>query len=160
MVVSTVEFVSCPLVSEILSCVTFYQESTIVSLLERLYDPSRGDIMFGNTNLKDMNLKAHRRKIGLVTQDPVLFSGTIKDNITYGVDPKPPMEEVINAAQVANAHTFIESFPNKYDEQVGERGTSLSGGQKQVRYIEQINSLLCAYSYDYSGCVSQADCDC
>lgn len=98
--------------------------------------------MFGNTNLKDMNLKAHRRKIGLVTQDPVLFSGTIKDNITYGVDPKPPMEEVINAAQVANAHTFIESFPNKYDEQVGERGTSLSGGQKQVRYrTDQFTAL-------------------
>lgn len=72
-----------------------------------------------------MKLKEHRRKIGLVTQDPVLFSGSIKDNIVYGVDPAPSIEEVINAAQIANAHTFIHSFPNKYDEQVGERGASL-----------------------------------
>lgn len=89
-------------------------------------------MIFGGTNLKDINLIAHRKKIGLVTQDPVLFSGSICDNISYGIDPKPPMEEVINAARIANAHTFIESFPNKYDERVGERGTSLSGGQKQV----------------------------
>jgi ABC-type multidrug transport system fused ATPase/permease subunit len=81
--------------------------------------------MFGDVDLRDMDLKAHRRKIGFVTQDPVLFSGSIKDNIAYGVEPEPSVEEVINAAQVANAHIFIDSFPNKYDEQVGERGTSL-----------------------------------
>ena len=81
--------------------------------------------MFGDVNLKDINIKAHRKQIGLVTQDPVLFSGSIKDNIAYGVDPPPSIDEVVNAAKIAHAHMFIESFPNKYDEQVGERGTSL-----------------------------------
>lgn len=81
--------------------------------------------MFGDVNLKDINIKAHRKQIGLVTQDPVLFSGSIKDNIAYGVDPLPSIDEVVNAAKIAHAHMFIESFPNKYDEQVGERGTSL-----------------------------------
>ena len=81
--------------------------------------------MFGDVNLKDLNIKAHRKQIGLVTQDPVLFSGSIKDNIAYGVDPPPSIDEVVNAAKIAHAHMFIESFPNKYDEQVGERGTSL-----------------------------------
>ena len=96
-----------------------------MSLLERLYDPNQGAITFGDVNLKDMNVNAHRKQIGLVTQDPVLFSGTIKDNIAYGVDPSPSIEEVVNAARIAHAHIFIESFPNKYNEQVGERGTSL-----------------------------------
>lgn len=96
-----------------------------MSLLERLYDPNQGEIHFGGINLKDMKLKEHRKKIGLVTQDPVLFSGSIRENIAYGVDPEPSMEEIINAATVANAHNFIQTFPNKYDEQVGERGASL-----------------------------------
>ena len=76
-----------------------------------------------------MNLKAHRAMIGLVTQDPVLFSGSIRENIGYGSSPS--FEEVVVAARVANAHDFIESFPNKYSEKVGERGMNLSGGQKQ-----------------------------
>ena len=77
-----------------------------------------------------MNLKAHRSKIGLVTQDPVLFAGTIRENIAYG-SVSSPFHEVCEAARVGHAHDFIQSFPNKYDEQVGERGKSLSGGQKQ-----------------------------
>ncbi|KAL7520328.1 hypothetical protein ACHAWX_005054 [Stephanocyclus meneghinianus] len=104
-------------------------KSTIVSLLERLYDPVQGIITFGNIDLRDMNLKTHRQQIGLVTQDPVLFSGTVRDNIGYGLNA--PLEEIIEAAKIANAHNFIESLPNKYDEQVGERGMNLSGGQKQ-----------------------------
>jgi ABC-type multidrug transport system fused ATPase/permease subunit len=105
-------------------------KSTIVSMLERLYDPDEGVITFGGTDLKNLNLKAHRSKIGLVTQDPVLFSGTIRENIAYG-SVSSPFHEVCAAARVGHAHDFIQSFPNKYDEHVGERGKSLSGGQKQ-----------------------------
>lgn len=105
-------------------------KSTIVSMLERLYDPDGGSITFGGIDLKDINLKAHRSKIGLVTQDPVLFSGTIRENIAYG-SVSSPFHEVCEAARVGHAHDFIQSFPNKYDEHVGERGKSLSGGQKQ-----------------------------
>lgn len=112
--------------------------------------------MFGSTDLKDMNLKAHRKKIGLVTQDPVLFSGSIKDNIAYGADPSPSIEDIINAAQVANAHSFIQSFPKKYDTQVGERGTSLSGGQKQVSRQPSILSLIVSNILT----MSAANCDC
>ncbi len=101
----------------------------MISLLERLYDPNEGTIEFGNVDLKKMNLKAHRGKIGLVTQDPALFSGTIRENIGYG--SSATFEEILEAAKVANAHDFIQSFPNKYDELVGERGMNLSGGQKQ-----------------------------
>ncbi|KAL7531526.1 hypothetical protein ACHAXR_004096 [Thalassiosira sp. AJA248-18] len=104
-------------------------KSTIVSLLERLYDPNKGTIKFGNIDLRSMSLKAHREKIGLVTQDPVLFSGTIAENIGYGTSAT--IEEITMVSRIANAHSFIENFPNKYKEQVGERGQSLSGGQKQ-----------------------------
>jgi ABC-type multidrug transport system fused ATPase/permease subunit len=99
-------------------------------MLERLYDPDDGSITFGGTDLKNINLKAHRSKIGLVTQDPVLFAGTIRENIAYG-SVTSPFHEVCEAARVGHAHDFIQSFPNKYDEHVGERGKSLSGGQKQ-----------------------------
>ena len=72
-----------------------------------------------------------RRKIGIVQQDPVLLFGSIKDNIAYGYDEASD-KEVEDAAQLANAHDFIQSFPEKYYTQVGERGLQLSGGQKQV----------------------------
>lgn len=105
------------------------KESTIVSLLERLYDPIEGSIKFGDVDLRSMPLEAHRNKIGLVTQDPVLFTGTIEENIGYG--STATFEEIMMASRIANAHSFIENFPNKYKEQVGERGHSLSGGQVQ-----------------------------
>lgn len=101
----------------------------MISLLERLYDPIGGTIKFGGVDLKNMNLKAHRENIGLVTQDPVLFSGTVEENIGYG--SSATFADILMASRVANAHSFIESLPNKYKEQVGERGQSLSGGQKQ-----------------------------
>lgn len=72
----------------------------------------------------------HRRHIGTVTQDPVLFSGTILSNITYG-SPQATLEEAIEAAKLANAHDFITSFPEGYYTACGERGIALSGGQKQ-----------------------------
>lgn len=100
-------------------------ESTIVALLERLYDPNQGTIKFGEFDLRQMSLQNHRAKIGLVTQDPVLFSGTVEDNIKHG--SSATFEEIVAASKVANAHSFIDSFPNKYQEQVGERGQALSG---------------------------------
>lgn len=104
-------------------------KSTIVSLLQRLYDPNEGTIKFGDWDLRNMSLKSHRAKLGVVTQDPVLFSGTIEDNIRYG--SSATFEEILMVSRIANAHSFIEQFPNKYNEQVGERGQSLSGGQRQ-----------------------------
>ena len=74
---------------------------------------------------------SHRRKIGIVQQDPVLLFGSIKDNIAYGYDEASD-KDIEDAAKLANAHDFIQSFPEKYNTQVGERGVQLSGGQKQV----------------------------
>jgi ABC-type multidrug transport system fused ATPase/permease subunit len=81
--------------------------------------------MFGEVDLRNMSLRNHRAKIGLVTQDPVLFSGTVEDNIKHG--SSATHREIVVASKIANAHNFVESFPNKYNEQVGERGQALSG---------------------------------
>ena len=105
-------------------------KSTIIGLLQRLYDPDSGAVVVNNKNLRSINLKSHRSTIGVVTQDPVLFTGTIRDNILYGAENKTN-EDVIKAAKLANAHDFIQDFPLGYDTQVGERGMQLSGGQRQ-----------------------------
>jgi len=104
-------------------------KSTIVSLLQRFYDPDEGTIRFGDMDLKMMSLKSHRAKLGVVSQDPVLFTGTIEENIRYGTTTT--FEEIVMASRIANSHSFIEQFPNGYKEEVGERGQSLSGGQRQ-----------------------------
>ena len=96
-----------------------------MALLERLYDPNEGAIKFGTFDLRSMNLRNHRATIGFVTQEPVLFSGTVEDNIKHGSSAS--FQDVVAASRIANAHNFIESFPNKYYEQVGERGQALSG---------------------------------
>jgi ATP-binding cassette subfamily B (MDR/TAP) protein 1 len=106
-------------------------KSTIFSLLQRFYDPSSGDISISGTNLKDLNVLNYRKSIGTVTQDPMLFSGTIMSNIAYCAPDSTSMEQVIEAAKLANAHSFIESFEDGYNTEVGERGVQLSGGQKQ-----------------------------
>jgi len=105
-------------------------KSSIVLLLERFYDPSKGEILLDGVNLKDLNLKSLRNEIGLVGQEPVLFAGTIAENIRYGKQDAT-MEEIEQAAKSANAHKFISEFPDGYDTQVGEKGTQMSGGQKQ-----------------------------
>jgi len=104
-------------------------KSTVISLLERLYDPSDGAIKFGGIDLRSMSLTKHRDKIGLVNQETVLFEGTIAENIGYGSSAS--IGEIMLVARIANAHGFIDKFPNKYNEQVGERGQNLSGGQRQ-----------------------------
>jgi len=105
-------------------------KSTLVALICRFYDPSRGQILLDGVNLKDIQVKSLRSKIGMVLQDPFLFAGTIRENIAYG-KPEASELEIIRAAKAANAHDFIMNLPDGYDSQVGERGVMLSGGEKQ-----------------------------
>ncbi|XP_065663835.1 uncharacterized protein LOC101241118 isoform X2 [Hydra vulgaris] len=104
-------------------------KSTVMSLLERFYDPCSGTIYVGNHDLKSVNLDMLRKKMSIVSQEPVLFATTIANNIAYGVDASQDKIEV--AAKQANAHDFIITFEEGYNTFVGERGIKLSGGQKQ-----------------------------
>ncbi|KAL8262245.1 hypothetical protein R6Q59_026294 [Mikania micrantha] len=105
-------------------------KSTVISLIERFYDPQAGEVLIDNVNLKQLQLKWIREKIGLVSQEPVLFTSSIKDNIMYGKDGAS-MEEVRAALELANAAKFIDKLPQGLDTMVGEHGKQLSGGQKQ-----------------------------
>ncbi|KAI3419804.1 uncharacterized protein J3R85_013012 [Psidium guajava] len=106
-------------------------KSTVVSLIERFYDPNQGQVLLDNVDLKTLQLKWLRDQIGLVNQEPALFATTILENILYG-KPDATMAEVEAAASAANAHSFITLLPKGYStQQVGERGVQLSGGQKQ-----------------------------
>lgn len=105
-------------------------KSTVVQLIERFYDPKSGKVTLDNQDLKDLNVKWLREQIGLVSQEPCLFACSIKENIAYG-SPNATMDEIIEAAKMANAHNFIMSFPEGYDTDVGDKGAQLSGGQKQ-----------------------------
>lgn len=108
-------------------------KSTLVSLLLRLYDPDSGVITIDGHDIRDLNPYWLRSNIGTVSQEPVLFSCSVKDNITYGaMDPGAvTTEEILQVARAANAYDFIEAFPNGFDTVVGEKGVLLSGGQKQ-----------------------------
>ncbi|XAR61474.1 Xenobiotic-transporting ATPase [Bertholletia excelsa] len=105
-------------------------KSTVISLIERFYDPQAGEVLIDGVNIKEFQLKWIREKIGLVSQEPVLFTCSIKDNIAYGKDGATT-EEIKAAAELANAAKFIDKFPQGLDTMVGEHGTQLSGGQKQ-----------------------------
>ncbi|XP_057484562.1 ABC transporter B family member 4-like [Actinidia eriantha] len=105
-------------------------KSTVISLLERFYDPLAGEVLIDGINLKEFQLKWIREKIGLVSQEPVLFTCSIKENIAYGKDGATT-EEIKAAAELANAAKFIDKLPQGLDTMVGEHGTQLSGGQKQ-----------------------------
>ncbi|RZC61592.1 hypothetical protein C5167_023354 [Papaver somniferum] len=104
-------------------------KSTIISLLQRFYDPLRGDILLDGNRIKKLHLKWLRSQMGLVNQEPVLFATSIRENILFGKGA--PMQLVIDAAKDANAHDFICNLPDGYDTQVGQFGVQLSGGQKQ-----------------------------
>ncbi|XP_075237871.1 ATP-dependent translocase ABCB1-like [Lycorma delicatula] len=115
-------------------------KSTIVSLLERFYDPLSGSVMIDRFNIRSINVRYLRSNIGLVTQEPVLFNCSIKDNILYGLQDDLDedndndiynMDQVIGAAKAANIHNFIINLPQGYDTPVGAGGSKLSGGQKQ-----------------------------
>ncbi|KAI8081342.1 P-loop containing nucleoside triphosphate hydrolase protein [Halteromyces radiatus] len=105
-------------------------KSTIASLLERFYEPVHGHIYLDGQELTSLDPSWLRHHIGFINQEPVLFATSILENIRYG-RPDATMEEVHDAARQANAHHFIEDFPDGYDTVVGERGASLSGGQRQ-----------------------------
>ncbi|EMS51604.1 ABC transporter B family member 2 [Triticum urartu] len=105
-------------------------KSTVLSLILRFYDPIAGKVLVDGKDIKKLKLKSLRRHIGLVQQEPALFATTIYENILYGKDGATEAE-VIEAAKLANAHTFISSLPEGYQTKVGERGVQLSGGQKQ-----------------------------
>ncbi|KAH0660368.1 hypothetical protein KY289_029116 [Solanum tuberosum] len=105
-------------------------KSTVISLIERFYDPQSGQVLIDGVNLKDFQLKWIRGKIGLVSQEPVLFTASIKENIVYGKYDATP-EEIRAAVELANAAKFLDKLPQGLDTMVGEHGTQLSGGQKQ-----------------------------
>jgi ATP-binding cassette subfamily B protein/subfamily B ATP-binding cassette protein MsbA len=105
-------------------------KTTLVSLLVRFFDPWEGRITIGGTDLRDFTLQSLRSQIALVLQDPFIFPTTIAENIAFG-RPDAPRDEVVQAARAANAHDFIERLPGGYDSVVGERGATLSGGEKQ-----------------------------
>ncbi|BFG14786.1 hypothetical protein CerSpe_010600 [Prunus speciosa] len=105
-------------------------KSTVISLIERFYDPLAGEVLIDGINLKEFQLKWIRQKIGLVSQEPVLFTCSIKDNIAYGKDGATT-EEIRAAAELANAAKFLDKLPQELDTMVGEHGKQLSGGQKQ-----------------------------
>jgi ATP-binding cassette subfamily B protein len=105
-------------------------KSTLVSLLPRFYDPKKGRILLDGINTRELTLKSLRQQISIVLQEPLLFSGSIAENIRYGrLDAT--MEEIIEAAKGANAHDFIMRLPHKYETVLGERGAAVSGGERQ-----------------------------
>jgi ATP-binding cassette subfamily B protein len=105
-------------------------KSTLMKLLPRLYDPEEGRILIDGYDIGKVELYSLRRQIGIVPQDPLLFSGTVSENIAL-TNPEASSEEIVRAARLANAHDFIMDLPSGYSTPVGERGAALSGGQRQ-----------------------------
>lgn len=105
-------------------------KSTLVQLIPRLYDTSTGEVLVGGENVKDYDLVTLRDSVAMVLQKNELFSGTIADNLRWG-NPDATIEEIKHACSLAQADSFVESFPNKYDTYIEQGGTNVSGGQKQ-----------------------------
>jgi subfamily B ATP-binding cassette protein MsbA len=105
-------------------------KTTLVNMIPRFYDPTHGAVRIDGYDLRDVKLHSLREQIGIVPQETLLFSGTIRDNILYG-KLNASEEEIVAASRAANAHQFIVKLPHGYDTVVGERGVKLSGGQRQ-----------------------------
>ncbi|KAI7994177.1 ABC transporter B family member 2 [Camellia lanceoleosa] len=105
-------------------------KSTVISLIERFYEPISGQILLDGTDIRELDLQWLRQQIGLVNQEPALFATTIRENILYGKEDASP-EEITRAVKLSEAITFINNLPDRLETQVGERGIQLSGGQKQ-----------------------------
>ncbi len=115
-------------------------KSTLVDLIPRFYTPRSGTIKIDGVDTLDMSLRSLRSLMGMVTQDTILFNDTVKNNIAYGQEHRP-LEDVVEAAKMANAHRFIERLPKQYETIIGDRGMQLSGGQRQRLAIAR--ALLC-----------------
>jgi ABC-type multidrug transport system fused ATPase/permease subunit len=105
-------------------------KSTLVSLIPRFYDVRSGSVKIDGTDVRDLTIESLRHHIGFVFQEPILFTGTIWENLLYG-NPRASRQEIIQACRAANAYDFIQILPDDFDTEVGESGTFLSGGQKQ-----------------------------
>jgi ATP-binding cassette subfamily B protein len=105
-------------------------KTTLASLVPRFYDVDAGSVLLDGVDVREVTRRSLRRAIGVISQDPFLFSATVRDNIAFGV-PDVPQELVEAAARAAQAHEFVEELPNGYDTVIGERGITLSGGQRQ-----------------------------
>ncbi|BFG39843.1 hypothetical protein CerSpe_261160 [Prunus speciosa] len=105
-------------------------KSTVVGLIQRFYDAERGSVKVDGVDIRELDVQWYRRHTALVSQEPVIYSGTIRDNIMFG-KLDAPEDEVVKAARAANAHEFISSLKDGYNTECGERGVQLSGGQKQ-----------------------------
>jgi ATP-binding cassette, subfamily B, putative efflux pump len=112
-------------------------KSSLISLIPRFYDVTKGEILLDGTDIRRFKVRSLRDKIGIVLQDNILFSESVKTNILLG-KPDASDEEVMAAAKAANAHDFIMNLPDAYETKVGERGVKLSGGQKQRVAIARI----------------------
>jgi ATP-binding cassette subfamily B protein len=129
-ILTDIDFVASPDQVVALMGPTGSGKSTLTNLIPRFYNPTAGTIRIDGYDLRDIAIESLREKVGIVLQDPFLFSVSIAENIAYG-RRDASREEIIEAAKAARAHDFIESFPEGYDTHVGERGVTLSGGQKQ-----------------------------
>ncbi|CAF0939640.1 unnamed protein product [Adineta ricciae] len=112
-------------------------KSTIIQLLERFYDVTHGQLFFDGVDIQQLNLQWLRSRLGLVSQEPILFDLSIAENITYGLE-NIPMSAIIDAAKKANIHDFIQELPKGYETKVGMKGTFLSGGEKQRIAIARV----------------------
>jgi len=129
-VLSNVSFTAEPGSTVAILGATGSGKTTLVNLIPRFYDVTDGRVSIDGVDVRDIQQTALRRAMGIALQEPILFSGSVRDNIRYG-RPDATDEEVIAAAKAAQAHDFIMSFPDGYDSQIGQRGVNISGGQKQ-----------------------------
>jgi ATP-binding cassette subfamily B multidrug efflux pump len=129
-VLKHVDFVAEPGQTVAILGATGSGKTSLIHLIPRFYDVIDGRVTIDGVDVRDLDERALRSKIGIALQESVLFSGTIRDNIRYG-RPDASDQEVVKAAKMAQAHDFISGFPDGYDSMVGQRGVNLSGGQKQ-----------------------------
>ena len=105
-------------------------KSSLVQLIPRLYDTTKGEVLVGGVNVRDYDLITLRNSVAMVLQKNILFSGTIMENMEWG-DEHASLEQIIEASTAAQAHNFVENFPEKYETELGQGGVNVSGGQKQ-----------------------------